>query len=226
MKATLENSPKLGLGIYTVPDIAKLLKIPYYKANRWVNEYWDRRLGATFKSRYSWTDGKAKAVSFHTMIELYTFFQLSGVGVRTPVILEAHEILASQFKTPFPFATSFILDNISTDGKKIFFQKNDEVIYNVDSTNQLNLKFIRLFFKKLEFDHKELASRLWPLGKSKSVVVDPSHQFGQPVIDGTNIQPTTLYSLHQAGEPKEFIASIYNLTKKQIKDAIEYCEAA
>ena len=225
MKQSFENTPKLGLGIYTVPDVALLLKIPYFKANRWINEYWDLKLGAEFDSKYSWTDGKAKAVSFHTMIELYIFFQLSDVGVKTPIILEAHGILAKQFKTPFPFATSVILENMSTDGKKIFFQKNDEII-NVDSAQQLNLKFIKLFFNKLEFDRKELASRLWPLGKKKSVVVDPSHQFGQPVIYGTNVQATTLFNLHQSGEPTEFIASIYDLKKKQIEDAIEYCQAA
>ncbi len=226
MKKQFENKPKLGIGIYTVPDIAQILRIPYYKANRWISEYWDNRFGRVFQSKYSWTDGKSKAISFHTLIELYIYIQFSEAGVKTKEILQAHKILSNKFNTPFPFATSYILDHISTDGSKIFFMVNDAVIYNIDGTNQLNLKFIESFFKKIDFTDDNLASRLWPLGRKKSVVIDPSHQFGQPVIDGTNIIPSTLFNLFQAGEPVDFIASIYGLKQKEVRDAIAYCKSA
>lgn len=224
MKPNFENSPQLGRGIYTIPDIAILLGIPYYKANRWLNEYWDRRLANPFSDQYSWTDGKAKAVGFHTLIELYTFFQLSNAGVKTQVILEAHKMLSEKYNTAFPFATSPIIDNMFTDGKKVFFKENENIICTLDYSLQLNLDFVKLFFKKLDFGDEDLANRLWPLGKQHHIVIDPSHQFGQPIINGTNIMPSTIYQLIEAGEPTEFIGALYDLNKKQIEDAVNYCK--
>ena len=146
MSIALENKPQLGYGIYTIPDIALILQIPNYKVSRWVTDYWDSRFGLDFNKKYSWSDGKSKAISFHTLIELYTFYQLSKAGVHSSKIIEAHKILTVKFDTPFPFATSQILENISTDGKRIYFEEGDEIIFNIDKTFQLNLRFISDFF--------------------------------------------------------------------------------
>ena len=226
MATDYENTPGLGTGIYTIPDIAHLLGIPYFKANRWLNEYWDRRLAFNFSNRYSWTDGKAKAVSFHTLIELYTFFQLSEAGVRAPKILEAHQVLADQFSTVFPFATSHILNNMFTDGRNIFLNEHEGAIITLDNSYQLNLDFIKLFFKKLDFDNGELANRLWPLGKGRNIVIDPDYKFGQPIITGTNIFPSTVYNLIKAGEPINFVKSLYDLDDNQVIDALEFQKIA
>jgi len=226
MTPDFENTPSLGRGIYTVPDIAHLLDIPYYKANRWINEYWDRRLAYNLSQRYSWTDGKAKAVSFHTLVELYTFFQLSQVGVRTNKILEAHKVLARQFDTAFPFATSYVLNNMFTDGRSIFLDEVENPIITLDISFQLNLDFVKLFFKKLEFDSGELANRLWPLGKDRNIVIDPQYKFGQPTINGTNILPSTIASLIKAGETEDFVMSLYNLEQRQVHDALEFHKLA
>jgi len=220
------TKPGLGTGIYTVPDIARILRQPYRQISRWVNQYFDQRLGRQFIDRYSWTDGKSKAVNFHTLVELYTFFRLREVGVRTRVILEAHEKLCEYFETAFPFALSSVLRNLSSDGKRIYFKYDADVLCTLDSTNQLNLKFIRDFFKKLDFDDSELAQRLWPLGRERSIVIDPGHQFGQPTIAGSNILPVTIFNMHKAGETIEQIAGLYELTKIQVKDSIDYCKAA
>lgn len=226
MELTFENKPTLGFGIYTVPDVAQILRLPYGKVNRWIKSYWDNKFGQEFNERYSWTDGKSIAVSFHTLIEVCTFYQLTDAGVRSKEIINAHDILSKEFDTHFPFAQSVVLENLSTDGKKIFFNTESKNIVNVDMTNQLNLGFINNFFKKIDFNDTKLAQRLWPIGKEKSVVVDPEHQFGLPVIDGTNIQVETIFNLFKANESKSFIASIYELSEEQVDHAIQYCEAA
>lgn len=69
---------KLGYGIYTVPDISKLLGIDRRKVNRYISEYWDERLGhKLFNDSYSWkTEKSTKAVNFYVLIELFSFFRL------------------------------------------------------------------------------------------------------------------------------------------------------
>ncbi|MCG8307417.1 MAG: DUF433 domain-containing protein [Cytophagales bacterium] len=193
--------------------------------NRWISKYWDSQFGLEFNDKYSWSDGKSKAISFHTLIEIYTFYQLSEAGVHSRKIIEAHKILSERFETVFPFATSHILESISTDGKKIYF-KDLENIFSVDKTHQFHFTFISEFFKKIDFDGGDFANRLWPIGKEKSVVVDPKHQFGQPTISGTNINAQTINGYFLGGEQVEFIADIFNLEVHQITDAIDFCKKA
>jgi uncharacterized protein (DUF433 family) len=211
----------IGNGIYTVPDVARILQLPYHKVNKWLNEYWDGKLGQAFKGKYSWRVDSTRAVGFHTLIEFYVMMQLSDAGVTPNQILKAHGELAKEFKTIFPFAQKQVIDNISTDGKKIYFHI-DGTAMTLDGSKQLNLDFIKLFFKKLDFDNDLLATRLWPLGKNKAVVCDPQHKFGQPIIEGTNIQTEAVYKMYLANEPIAFIASLYEIPEKKVKDAISF----
>ncbi len=114
---------------------------------------------------------------------------------------------------------------MNTDGKRIFINYLGNTVA-LDGTKQLNLKIISLFFKNIDFGHDSIASRFWPLGKDKSILIDPERQFGHPVVGKSNIYPETLYNLHKAGEPLEFISFTYEVDEQYVKDAIEYCKAA
>jgi len=220
-----ENDLRINNGIYTLPDVSKILRIPYYKVNKWVNCYWDIQLGSTFENKYSWTIKNTKAISFHTLIEFYVLILLGEAGVSTRNVLQAHLELSKYYNTAFPFAQRAILEGIRTTGKKIYFETNDGII-SLDGTKQFKLDFIRTFFKNLDFDTELIASRFWPLGKNKNIVVDPMRQFGHPVIGATNIFPETLYNLYKAGEPIDFIAFTYEIDPNNVLDAVEFCTAA
>ena len=220
-----ENTLAIGNGIYTVPDVANILRLPYHKVNTWLNEYWDGKLGKVFKGKYSWRIDSTRAVGFHTLVEFYVMMQFAEAGVKPVQVLKAHDELSKTYNTIFPFAQKTIIENISTDGKKIFLCIQGSNI-TLDGSRQFNLDFIKLFFKKLEFDNELMASRLWPIGKTKAVVCDPQHKFGQPVIEGTNIQTEAVYKMYMAKEPISFIASLYELPKQKIKDAISFHQNA
>lgn len=170
-------------------------------------------MGQEFERRYSWKTEKSKVVSFHTLVEFYVMMQLTDAGVKTRKVLEAHKELSKFYNTHFPFALKEVLDGINTDGKRIFLSLDDTTI-TLDGTQQLNLSFIKLFFKKLEFDANNLASKLWPLGKEKSVLIDPTRKFGHPVLELKNIFPETIYNHFKAGDPIEYISYVYELTEK------------
>lgn len=221
-----ENQLELGLGIYTPSEIARILRMPSHKVRWWINQYWDGELGEKYESQYSWKTKDSRAVSFHTLIEFYVMMELSEQGVRTRPLLEGHKILSDRFENPFPFAIKEVLQNIRTDGKKIYFIVDKERILSLDASGQWNLCFIDIFFKNIDFDTKNLAFRYWPLGKNNSILIDPDRKFGHPVIENHNIYPETIYNHFRAGDPVPYIAYVYNLTEKQVHDALEYCEAA
>jgi len=221
MNATFENKLQLGNGIYTIQEIAHILQLPYNKVHLWVNKYWDGELGSIYENNYSWNIDNTKAVGFHTLVEFYVMVQFAEAGVKIRQVLDAHKELSSSFKTHFPFAQKIVLEGIKTDGKRIYLSLNGNTI-TLDGTKQLNLNFIKVFFKKLEFDSGLLASRFWPMGKEYKIVCDPHHRFGQAVIDGTNIQAEAIYRMYLAKEPLHFIADLYEITKEKVKDAIRF----
>lgn len=217
----LENHLRLGNGIFTTREIAQILCLPYYKVRKWITEYWDGNLGKCYEHEYSWSIGNTRAVGFHTLIEFYVMMQFAEAGVQTKEVLKAHKELSKFYNTNFPFAQKEVLDNIKTDKSKIFLHINGDTI-SLDGSRQFNLDIIKVFFKNLDFDNDMLASRLWPMGKKHKVVCDPLRKFGQPVLDGTSIQSEAIYRMYLAEESISFIANIYEIPVKLVKDAIAF----
>jgi hypothetical protein len=99
-------------------------------------------------------------------------------GASIQSIMKARENMVKDLKTPYPFASHKVL----LAGSKILYELNDLII-SADGSNQINLaEIIKEFAKNLDFDKNNLAIKFWPKGKKNSIVVDPHHQFGQPVM--------------------------------------------
>lgn len=222
-----ENKPEIGKGIYVTRDVAKILSISYEKANRWITHFWDGKLGRLFQEKYSWKVEDTRAISFHTLIELFIMGQFHDAGVTSKDVLLAHQEMSRAFNTKFPFALRNVIEGISFDPKtkKIFWDDHGTPV-NLNGTKQLNIPFIKLLLKRLDFDQSDMAAKLWPRGKENSIVVDPHRKFGHPILDGRNIYPETLHGYFKAGDSIPFIAYIFEITEKEVQDAIDYCEVA
>jgi len=208
---------EIGTGIYSIPDISLLLRLPKPKVRRWLADFWDTRFGEKYNNNYSWGTGINKATNFYTLIEFYVFYQLRELKVGTKAIFTAHDEMSRQLKTPYPFASAKVL----TDGRKILYTLTDGTTINADKSHQINLKeVIEAFCKKIEFSDNDLAEKYWPLGKKEQIVVDPHHQFGQPIIDQTNILAESIFNLYQAGETIDFLSRLYDIKERDIKAAI------
>lgn len=220
MNITFDKN-KLGLGIFTPPDIAHILNVPQQKIRWYINEVWDNRFGRNqFNETYSWSEGNKKAVNFHVLIEFFVVLELRKMGYSTNKIFKARKSIAEELNIAYPFATA----NLLTNGKDILYRV-DEHIINADGTRQFNfIKIIEQFCNKLEFDANKIASCFWPMGKNHHIIVDPNHQFGEPVIEGTNIRAEIISRMYQAGESMKTLSILYNLNEKQITDAIHFYE--
>lgn len=209
---------QLGAGIYTIPEVAFILKLPVGKVRRWMTEFWDNKFSVKHGSKYSWGEGADKATNFYTLIEFYVFYQLRMLNISTNRIFKAHQDMAEQLNTAYPFASSKLL----SDGKNILFTMEDGTIVEADNSRQTVFKqIIEQFCKKIEFSTTDIAERFYPLGKEKHIIVDPHHQFGQPVIEETNILAQTLYELYSAGESITFLSRLYDIKETDIQSAIE-----
>ena len=216
----VKNDIQLGNGIYTIPDLALILQLHKHKVRRWLTDFYDQRLGGN-SGKYSWGQGREKATNFLTLIEFYVFYLLREQKIGVGKILAVHKHMSKELKTPYPFASYKLLVN----KKDILYGIDDNTWAHADKSNQIVIhKMIEDFFKKIDFSDNDLAKRFWPLGKDHSIVVDPHHQFGQPVIHGTNINAATIYSMYESGEPLSTIGILYDLTEEQVNDAITFCK--
>jgi len=184
-----------------------------------------RKLGQNYGTNYSWVKNGSRSVSFHTFIEFYVMMRFSEAGVKPKQVIEAHKELVKMYNTAFPFTKKEVLKGINSDGKYVYL-KTKQGIIALNGTKQFNLDLIQLFFINLEFDNDNLASKFWPIGKKKSILVDPERRFGHPVIDGKNIFPEVIFNHYKAGDPVAYIAHVYKLSEQEVNNALEYCRAA
>lgn len=203
------SQARIGEGIFLTQDVANILMLPYSKVRNLMESYWHSN---------SFGSVKNKAINFYALVEFYTFFRLRELGVSAAEIKRVHLILSKDLNVQYPFA----LSGINTDGKKVWYEKLGNLI-KIDGKKQLVIKeFIIEFLHKIDFGENNLAKRFYPVNKSKLVVVDPKHQFGQPTIAGRNITISTIKKLYEGGESIIDIASLYDINTSQVNHALKY----
>jgi len=212
---------RLGEGIYTAADAARILRIPYSKANYWFQYYVKHRLFDSVGFRHYFPIKNSIAVNFLTLIEMYVFYALKEKKQKTRDIITAHHNMHKHLDTPYPFA----MEHIYVMGKKILFGDEDSM---TAANNLLRVipEITKEHAEKITFSDERIAKKFYPLGKDKSVVINPENQFGHPIIDGTNIMTDTIYDYHLGGDSKEFIADLFDISVQNVEDAIEYSKAA
>ncbi|MEE9194066.1 MAG: DUF433 domain-containing protein [Thermodesulfobacteriota bacterium] len=223
---TIKESFNIGEGIYTIPDCAKILKIPSHKLHRWVRGYYKASLDdikeiyQPLADMFYWDEDGSYGLNFYTLVEIYIVDRLRELGLSLKVIRSARIELVEKFNSVYPFASHRLM----SDSKRIFVELQEQSLMVLGTHGQTALqKIIEPFCKKLDFDmDTRLAERYWPLGKDKSVVIDPHHGFGRPTVTGSNLTTESVYYLYEAGENKETLKNLYDLTTNQVEDIITF----
>lgn len=206
--ATFHIEPKVGEGIYTKRDVAKILNLPYAKVSKWMDEFWDD---------YTFGIKGHKAINFYTLIEFYTFYHLRELNISSQHIKKAHSAIGKDLNTIYPFARKIHAHKSSG----IWYEYLENII-KADSKQQFSLKPLLLpFLSKIEFNNNDIAYKYFPT-KSRKIVIDPKFQYGQPTIAGTGIKAEIINGFYKGGESKDTICKLYDLTIEQVDDAILY----
>jgi|694.fasta_scaffold06977_7 uncharacterized protein (DUF433 family) len=212
-----KRTPSLGEGIYFADDVAAILGLKYHKVHHLMNTFWNCN---TFGGN------RNKAINFFGLIEFYTYYHLRENGFSAQHIKSFHRQLAKTLQTEYPFASIRVADRDKTSSSsKIWYEYLGEIMRDDRVAQPSISSFIKPFINHIEYGEDLIAKRFFPLGKSKHVVVDPNHQFGQPVINGTNLQTQTVFSLFIAGESKVNICRLYDINEKDVDEAIQFHES-
>lgn len=229
--------PLVGLGLYSASEAARIasyatnVKLASDTVRRWVNGYSFRRgdkqkfSDRIISSLISLDD--TYVLSFAEVVELLYIAAFKREGLSMKVIRRIHEIAKRELKSEHPFATR----RFYTDGKNILWELGrfdadipdgrDHIIEDICSRHIVIEEVVRPFFRKLDYIN-DIASAFWPLGRDRSVLIDPRISFGRSVEKSSGVPTETLYSAHKAGDSLETIADWFEAPFAGVQDAIEY----
>lgn len=231
----------LGLGLYPLPDAARLAQLAPRTARRWAEGYDYRQSGVTRHSPGVMgltlaPIGGARDLTFPEMLTLRLVKGFRGAGLSLHTIKRVAEVAARDFGTTTPFVSR----RFRTDGQKMFVElqqvepANDEPALAKRERELIEaLNKQRVFADVIEpslFQNvgwaDDLAARWWPLGHDRAVVLDPATVFGAPSIARTRVTTAAIADAVRAEGGREAaigaVAEWQGLTPDQVRDAVNF----
>jgi uncharacterized protein (DUF433 family) len=234
-------SPMLGIGLYPLSEAAKLAQLDAQTTRRWAEGYDFRYRGELRHSPGVMglalePIGGRRDLTFPEMLTLRLVKGFRGAGLTLRTIKRVAEVAAADYGTATPLVTR----RFRTDGRNVFIELQaarpdlDAPAFPARERQRINvLSRQREFgeivepslFQNLEWDD-DLAARWWPLGRSRSVMVDPRTLFGAPHIEGTRVPTAAVAATVRAegsdAEAIAFVADWHGISPAQTKDAVEF----
>lgn len=226
--STLSN-PGLGVGIYTVPEAARLTHIHPARIRRWIKGYtFPQRDGRKGYSAPVWQHdlsemGGTVALSFKDLIEVRFIDAFLKHGVSWKHIREAAEYAANLLEASHPFQTR----TFKTDGKKILAQ----LVHETGDTSLLELVQGQYaledvvepyLYEGLEFADSENVDRWYPMNDNRTVVIDPDLSFGQPVILPEAVPTSVLAKAVESEDSVDRVARWFMIDREAVEDAVRF----
>jgi len=216
--STKVDLSRLGVGVYSIAEVARLVEMPYSTARAWYIEK-NRQASQILHTDYAGVDGQF-VVSFLDLIDANAVRQFRSANVSFAIIRRSYEILSEQLSTSHPFAHS----DLDTDGKRILVdasaQIGDASLSDVIDRQGFFYE-MRNRLKHVEYDEgTKLASR-WPI--FKDVLIDPDVAYGKPAIDGTSTLTSVISRQYFAnGEDAELVADLFSVSESQVLNAMRF----
>ena len=179
------SSDLLSAGIYTVPEASRLTRVTSSRIRRWMKGYDFKTKKERHHSNPVWSSQLAAiddkmAVGFKDLMEIRFVNAFLNEGVSWKTMRDAHISAKAKLGTDHPFCTH----KFATDGREILLHQaqasGDTHLIDITNDQREFARIVAPFLKELDFDHG--VTRWWPLGKKRSVVVDPVRNMGQPTV--------------------------------------------
>ena len=210
-------SPYVGVGVYTIPEAARLVGEHYQNVRHWLGE--ERDHPAVIKRQFP-DEG---IVTFMELMELHfiRLFRREGVSLQT--LRRAAAEASKKFRTDHPFAVK----RFDTNGVSIFAtlthrETNGQVVEELRHGQLVFEQIIRPFFRKIEY-HTD-GARYWPMEMSGRVVLDPARRFGHPIDAETGVPVETIIDALRAdgGQDADVVARWLDIPLEAVRAATQF----
>lgn len=220
---------QLGRPAYPVAEASRLVGLPARKVRRWLRGYGykhDHAVG--LQPQVPRGGGTASpCASFLDLVDLLVvkWFLDHGVSLQRVrrALEEACDLLGAKHFTRQTFSTygGSIFPRLQEEDSE---DRGDAILEVMSGGQRVLAPAVRELVEQLDFEAPEgLASRWYPLGRNKPVVLDPMVSFGAPSIVGRGVKTINIHDLFVA-EDKSLasVGSWWSLTDSEIQAAVEF----
>jgi len=226
MQCAFMLKPEFGIGVYSVPEAARMIGMGSQTLRRWLLGYdHDANDGKHFHSplwqlQYELQDDEI-FLGFRDLIEARIVYALRRSGISLQAIRECLDEARQIINDAHPFSTK----HFKTDGKSLFLEiaekAHDPQLIDLKRRQHVFRTVVAPSLSGLEFG-SEAAERWWLLDGKKTVVADPNRSFGQPIITRSGLTTKRIKEAVEAEGSIERVAKVYEIRVSEVKDALTY----
>lgn len=224
--AASTNASPLGIGFYTVPEAARLVKTPPLNIRRWLGGYTFRARDKVVSMPPLWRPQLPAydhhlELGFRDLIELRFIkaFIEAGLGLKT--IRHCLEYARECVHDDRPFSTR----RFQTDGRTIFLDSlkgsGESELLDLKNHQYVLKQVIERTFKDLDVS-KDIVARWRPFGGKKSIVIDPQRAFGQPIATDHGIPTVALADAVKAEGSIKRVSHLFDVPAGVVRDAVNF----
>ena len=220
MKTCRRIPQRVARPLYSYADVDRLAEVSRGTAKRWLKGYAYKTSEGEVVNRPPVTTGvrRDEAVSFIDLIEVVAIGSLKKLGLTVAEIRKIVAECQQDLDSPRPLTSL----KFKTDGRDIFVSMDSQLRGLRKHRNQQAWsEVLEPFLEELDYTDA-YASRWWPLGKEKPIVVDPDYGFGLPVVSRSGVRTEIIFERAEAGDSVEQIADDFNLAVPDIEEALRY----
>ncbi len=224
MNADASPSSLIGVGVYTPAEAALYTDIPSKDIRRWIFGY--KSEGVEYPGLWLPELGRSeeKLLGFHDLLEIRFVHAFRKHGLSLQTIRAASTQARELFNQAYPFTCK----QFQTDGRSIFAtvfdQTGDEAILDLAKRQYAFRQVIGpSLYEGIDYTGEGRALRWYPVKRSKAVVLDPSRNFGKPVLASTGVDTSTIYHAYLAeGRDAKRVASIFEIPIAAVGAAVSF----
>jgi uncharacterized protein (DUF433 family) len=218
MDSVSYEHPSVNRPRYSFAEVDRIVRVSPGTSSRWLKGYhfWYDTQRHEMPPVTPTAETK-EAASFVDLMEVAAIGELRKKGFSFKRIRRINSYCRLYLKEPRPLVTQ----KFKVAGQDIFLDVDFDVLVDVGREAGMLAwrEVLRPFLEDVEYEN-DLARRWWPLGREHMVVVDPDYGFGLPVVEGTGVRTEIIAERHRAGDATDEIAYDFDVTTRQINDAL------
>ena len=212
----------IGRGVYSVAEAARLTGVPSSTIRRWTRGYTYR--GNIIPPVFHGVNEEGIPIlRFVDLMEVRVLDGFRKAGVSWPTM----RLMAYQAAEKLGHSHPFSRRSFRTDGRQILLDTGNQILVNLINDEQSFKRIVEPFLSDsiLDYSASEAPKRWYPMGRNRTVVIDPARSFGAPICSPSGVRTSLLYKGYKAeGEDLQAVSWWYNTTDVEVSDAIEYEE--
>jgi uncharacterized protein (DUF433 family) len=218
-----ETAGLIGIGLYTPAEAGRLLHIAPSRISRWLRGHsvGEKHYEPLWRPQVDLGEDGI-CLGFRDLQEVRVASAFIEAGLSAYRVRQAIALARDLVDEERPLSTT----RFRTDGRTVFLQ----VIEEDGQTKLIDLfkgqfafrEIIEQSLTNVEYDEAGIPAKWWPLGRAKSVVLDPTRSFGQPIEAETGVPVDSLVAAVVAEGSQDGAARVWDVPVRAVRRAVAF----